>query len=101
MPPQSRVVDDAFNLENSHECSFVQGSGVQGSPNVLVYGKQPLRVEYLEIHSSCCDQKNWNAPQGSSTALFNNTPAARIKCSTTNCSSFGHMMKGSDIITGG
>ena len=106
MPPQSRVGDDAFNPADAHGCPScphpVKGPGVQGSPNILVNGKPPLRVGDPGVHSACCGPNTWKVAKGSSTVFFNNIPAARINDTTAHCGGSGNLIKGSnDVITGG
>ena len=106
MPPQSRVGDKAFNPADSHGCPAcphpVQGPGVQGSNNILVNGKPPLRTGDPGVHSACCGPNSWNVSNGSSTVFFNNIPAARIGDPTTHCGGSGNLIQGSNnVITGG
>ena len=106
MPPQSRVGDDAFNPADAHGCPAcphpVKGPGVQGSSNILVNGKPPLRVGDPGVHSACCGPNSWNVAKGSSSVFFNNIPAARLNDPTTHCGGSGNLIKGSnDVLTGG
>lgn len=106
MPPQSRVTDDAHCPADAHGnpcCAHsVKGPGVKGSPNILVNGKEPLRVGDPGVHSACCGPNSWKVGAGSSTVFFNNIPAARINDKTIHCGGVGQLIQGSnDVITGG
>ena len=106
MPPQSRVGDDAHCPADSHGkpcCSHsVKGPGVKGSTNILVNGKEPLRIGDPGVHSACCGPNTWKVAAGSSSVFFNNIPAARFKNKTVHCGGVGTLIQGSDnVITGG
>jgi len=106
MPKQSRVGDNAHCPSDSHGClccsHSVTGPGVKGSPNVLVNGKEAMRIGDPGKHSSCCGPNTWVVAGGSKTVFFNGIQAARVDDSTTHCGGSGALIVGSDtVITGG
>ncbi len=106
MPKQSRVGDDAHCPSDSHGnicCSHsVTGPGTKGSPDVLVNGKEAMRIGDPGVHSSCCGSNSWVVADGSQTVFFNGIQASRIDDSTTHCGGSGALIAGSDdVFTGG
>lgn len=105
MPEAGRVGDIAWVPADSHGNSCcahsAQGPAVAGSPNILINGKQALRVGDPGIHSFCCGSNSWRAEQGAPGVFFNDIPAHRVRDATTHCGGGGVLINGSaNVIIG-
>ncbi len=106
MPGQGRIGDKAFCAACNHGCPIcphpVQGPGIQGSTDVVVNGRNALRLGDPGVHSPCCFLNMWKADAGSSTVLINGKAAHRLGDKTKHCGGTGNLVEGSaDVIVGG
>lgn len=106
MPPQARLGDNAKVPADGHGCPGCShtcvGPAITGSTDVLVNGREAVRVTDSGIHSGCCGPNTWKASQGSATVIINGLKAHRKTDGTTHCGGSGNTIEGSDnVITGG
>lgn len=106
MPEQGRLRDKSRVPNDSHACPGCphdcQGPATTGSPDVMVNGRNALRVTDKGEHSSCCGDNKWVAKAGSATVMINNLKAHRKDDAVQHCGGMGKLIEGSpNVITGG
>lgn len=106
MPEQGRLRDKSFVPADVHGCPACPhpcvGGATTGSPDVMVNGRNALRVTDVGEHKACCGPNTWVAKAGSATVMINNLKAHRKGDADQHCGGMGNLIEGSaNVITGG
>ena len=105
MPEAGRMGDLGRCPADGHGCPRcphdVQGPATAGSADVLVNGRQALRVGDPGDHAGCCGPNRWQATDGAPAVFINGRRAHRRGDAQAHCGGDGALVTGSaDVLIG-
>lgn len=105
MPQAGRLGDQGQVPSDSHGCPSCAhsciGPATSGSGDVMVNGKNALRIDDVGVHSSCCGANTWIATAGAPGVFINGRKAHRLGDAQKHCGGNGKLVEGSpNVIIG-
>ena len=81
-----------------HPC---KGPAITASANVMIQGREALRVGDRGVHSACCGPNTWEVIEASAQVYVNGMPLVRVGDRTQHCGAIGKMTTGAAMVFDG